>query len=379
LQKLKTPVIIMSMSNNSETKHYKIPPPLIRVNGTHREMGRQIGSKTVTQVKHSLENARALMASAYESLQLTWEGAEIQARKYLPFAQERYPKVVEELQGIAEGADVSFDDLVVLNAMEAVTMDALHLTKCTSVGINEQRTANGHILLGHNEDWVPEDEPDVFIIHATPDTEPPFLAMTYGGLLPNIGFNAAGIAQCCDSVYPSDYRIGIPRVILSRAVLAARTPAEAIRHMLAPLRAAGYNHLLVHESGEMYNVEVSARRFAVLYAENGMIAHTNNYLDRAMQEVEDESDELISTRVRYFRALRLLEQTNKHTIQTMQSVLRDHVNYPDSICNHAVHDIDPLDREKTITSLVMDLTARQMHVAWGNPCENQYHTYQMDT
>ncbi|MEI8132280.1 MAG: C45 family peptidase [Leptolinea sp.] len=367
------------MSNQSETKHYKTPPPLIRVSGSHREMGRQIGSQTEAQVKHSLENARALMASAYESLQLTWKGAEIQARKYLPFAQERYPNVVEELQGIAEGADVSFDDLVVLNAMEAVTMDALHLTKCTSVGINEQRTANGHILLGHNEDWVPEDEPDVFIIHATPDAEPPFLAMTYGGLLPNIGFNAAGIAQCCDSVYPSDYRIGIPRVILSRAVLAARTPAEAIRHMLAPLRAAGYNHLLAHESGEMYNVEVSARRFAVLYAENGMIAHTNHYLDRAMQEVEDESDELISTRVRYFRARRLLEQTNKHTIQTMQSVLRDHVNYPDSICNHAIDDIDPLDREKTITSLVMDLTARQMHVAWGNPCENQYHTYQMDT
>ncbi|HBY94706.1 MAG TPA: hypothetical protein DEP84_12225, partial [Chloroflexi bacterium] len=36
--------------------------------------------------------------------------------------------------------------------------------------------------------------------------------MTYGGLLPNIGFNAAGIAQCCDSIHPSDRRIGIPRV-----------------------------------------------------------------------------------------------------------------------------------------------------------------------
>jgi len=67
-----------------------------------------------------------------------------------------------------------------------------------------------------------------------------------------------------------------------------------------------------------------------------------------------------------------------HTTQTLQGILRDHVNYPDSICNHAVYDTDPLDREKTITSLVMDLTARQMHVAWGNPCENKYHTYQMD-
>ncbi len=366
------------MSNLLISQKHTSPPLLIHVSGSHREMGRQMGEQTKQQVIHSLENARSLLASTYESLQLTWEGAKIQARKYLPFSQERYPEIMEELQGIAEGAGVLFDDLSVLNAMEAVTTDALHLTKCTSIGVNEKRTANGHILIGHNEDWVPEDESDMFIIHATPDNEPAFLAMTYGGLLPNIGFNSAGIAQCCDSVYPSDCRIGIPRVVLSRSILAARTPAEAIRHMLAPLRAAGYNHLLAHESGEMYNVEVSARHFALLYSENGTIVHTNHYLDPNMKLVENEPDELISTRVRYFRARRLLEQTSQHTTQTIQAVLRDHVNYPDSICNHAVEDENPLKREKTITSLVMDLTARQMHVAWGNPCANTYHTYQMD-
>jgi hypothetical protein len=37
-----------------------------------------------------------------------------------------------------------------------------------------------------------------------------------------------------------------------------------------------------------------------------------------------------------------------------------------------------MDREKTINALVIDLTARAMHLAWGNPCENQYHTYYLD-
>ena len=135
---------------------------------------------------------------------LTWAGAQIQARKYLPFAQERYPQYVEEMFGISEGADVAFEDLSVINAMEAVTMDALHLTRCTSMAVNDERTADGHILIAHNEDWVPEDEDDVFIILAKPKNEPPFLAMTYGGLLPNIGLNAYGIAQLCDFVYPND-------------------------------------------------------------------------------------------------------------------------------------------------------------------------------
>ncbi len=354
------------------------PIPMVTVRGNHREIGQQIGESCREQVRHSIYNARALLTSAYDDLQLDWAGAEIQARKYIPFAQERYPQYVEEIIGMAEGAGVKFDDLAVVNAMEAVTMDALHLTKCTSMAVNEQHTADEHVLIGHNEDWLPEEEPDVYLVHATPIDEPPFLAMTYGGLLPNIGFNAAGISQCCDTVYPNDSRIGIPRVIVSRAVLGAQSLGEAMRSMLVPHRAAGYNHLLVHESGEMYNVEVSAKRFAILYGENGYALHTNFYLDPEMRSIEDDSDELIATRVRHYRGLRLLKATSNHTIKSLQGILMDHINYPDSICNHAEHDLDPLDREKTINSMVIDLSSRAMHIAWGNPCTSSYHTYHLN-
>lgn len=351
------------------------PIPIIFASGTHREIGRQIGETFLQQVQHSIINAKNLIESAHTELQLTWDGAKIQASKYLPFVQEYYPQYIEEILGISEGAQVEFDDLMVVNAMEAVTMDALHLTKCTSLAVNEERTADGHVLIGHNEDWLPDDEVDVYLTHISPEDEPPFLAMTYGGLLPNIGFNASGIAQTCDSVYPSDSRIGIPRVFVSRAVLAAKDPDEAIRRALVPHRAAGYNHLIAHESGELYSVEVSARRFAVLYGENGHLVHTNHYLDYNMRQIESDPEELIGTRIRYFRALRMLKKTPLHTVKTLQAIQRDHVNYPNSICNHSMDDIDPLDREKTVNALIMDLTARAMHICWGNPCNSQYYTY----
>jgi len=354
------------------------PIPLVKVKGSHREMGRQIGEFAQNQVRNSLENARKLIESTYSVLELNWEGAQIQARKYMPFAQERYPQYVEEIVGIAEGAGVAYDDVATLNAMEAVTMDALHLTKCTSLAVNGDQTADGHVLVAHNEDWLPEDEEDVFLIHAEPDDEPPFLAMTYGGLIPNIGFNALGIAQCCDSVYPTDSRIGIPRLVVSRAVLAADTPAGAVRTTLIPRRAAGYNHLIVHESGEMYNVEVSARHFGIQYANENHLAHTNHFLDPGMQAIESEPDELVSTRVRYFRALRLLRSTQQHTIETLQEIQRDHINFPSAICNHTDVEEDPFDREKTINAMVIDLTARVMHIAWGNPCKNSYHSYYLE-
>jgi isopenicillin-N N-acyltransferase like protein len=362
---------------NQTTRHLS-PPPMVKVSGTHREIGRQLGEAMREQVRKSVESARTLIGQTYDNLNLTWDGAQIQARKYMPFAQERYQKYVDELLGISEGSGVAFDELAVVNALEAVTMDALHLTKCTSMAVNDERTADGHVLVAHNEDWLPEDEGGVYVVHASPDDEPPFLAMTYGGLLPNIGFNASGIAQCCDSVYPNDSRIGIPRLVVSRAVLGSRTLAEAMRYVLVPQRAAGYNHLLVHESGELYSVEVSARKFGILYGEEGLIAHTNHYLDPKMQAIEDEPDELIGTRLRYFRAKRMLSQTQAHSIKSLQAIQRDHVNFPNSICNHSVEDIDPLDREKTINALIIDLTARAMHFSWGNPCVNQYHTYYLE-
>src|SRR5512138_1642658 len=371
-------VSILAKNEVPNTPVHNTPPPLVEVYGTHREMGCQIGEAQRQQVQHSIENAHLLIEQSYSTLELTWQGAIIQSRKYLPFAEERYPQYVEEMRGVAEGANVTFDDVMALNAMEAVTMDALHLTRCTSFAVNEERTADGHVLAAHNEDWIPEDENDVYVISAKPRDEPPFLAMTYGGLLPNVGFNAYGIAQLIDSVYPTDSRIGIPRLVVSRAVLGSRRISGAIGRALVPHRAAGYNHLIAHESGEMYSIEVSARRFEILHGQDGYMVHTNHYLSPHMREVESDPEELISSRVRYFRANRLLRQTSQHSLKSLQAIQKDHVNLPNSICNHAVDWSDPLDREKTINALVIDLTVREMHICWGNPCQNAYHTYHLD-
>jgi len=354
------------------------PVPIVIVKGSHREMGRQIGEEFREQVQLHVQNTHALIDATYESLELTWDSAQIQARKYVPYAQERYPQYVEEMEGIAEGAGIQFGDVAVVNTLEGVAMDALHLSKCTSMAVNEDCTADGRVLLAHNEDWLPEDEDAVYMVHATPDDEPPFLAMTYGALLPNIGLNAAGIAQCCDAVHPNDRRIGIPRVIVSRAVFAARTPGDALRSVLVPRRAAGYNHLLATDTGELFNVEVSARRFAVLYGEQGCLVHTNHYLDPEMQAIESDADELIGTRIRYHRARRLLLKSRQHTVKTLQAIQRDHVNFPNSICNHVDTSMKILDREQTINAMVLDLTSRAVHIAWGNPCVNAYHTYYLD-
>jgi isopenicillin-N N-acyltransferase like protein len=93
---------------------------------------------------------------------------------------------------------------------------------------------------------------------------------------------------------------------------------------------------------------------------------------------KQDPDELIATRVRYFRALRLLSSAEGHSIKSLKAIQRDHINYPNSICNHLDMTREPLNREKTINALIMDLTAKTMHIAWGNPCENHYHTFHLE-
>ncbi|MFN2196144.1 MAG: hypothetical protein ACK2UW_08480, partial [Anaerolineales bacterium] len=70
------------------------PAPIFRLQGSHREIGRQLGEQASEQIKHSIEAARVFIEKAVDYLQLDWQGAQIQSRKYIPFAQERYPRYV---------------------------------------------------------------------------------------------------------------------------------------------------------------------------------------------------------------------------------------------------------------------------------------------
>ncbi len=240
--------------------------PLVHARGTPGEIGFQIGAARAEQVRHMVDAYRRLFREAGALLGVTgWREAVRLARMYLPISQAELPQYVEEMRGLAEGAGVRFDDVLVLNTLEAITDDRL-LLGCTSLAVDASASADGSVWLAHNEDWYPADIGHVYLVHAEPENHPAFLAISYGGLLPNIGFNAAGIAQCIDTVYPTDARLGLPRLLVSRAVLAAETLTEAMLAALHPQRAAGYNHLLVSAEGEIYNLEASASDFDLLPA-----------------------------------------------------------------------------------------------------------------
>lgn len=351
---------------------------LVEARGPHGQVGLQIGAARAVQVQSMVESYRRLFRQAGAVLGVgSWREAVRLARLYLPVTQAELPQYVDEMRGLAEGAGVGFDDILVLNTIEAITDDRL-LLGCTSLAVGPSASADGSVLVAHNEDWYPPDIDHVYLVRAEPEGEPPFLAISYGGLLPNIGFNAAGVAQCCDTVYPTDVRVGLPRILVSRAVLGAESIHQAMLAALHPQRAAGYNHLLASADGQIYNLEASATDFELIPAHDGTAAHTNHYQSERMQVIERQPETRNASRRRLARAEERLVELNGGIDWTgLTSILADHAGEPRSICCHAQDEPSPLDQQRTIASLVMDLTHQRMYAAWGNPCQATFSDYSL--
>ncbi|MGD8465557.1 MAG: C45 family autoproteolytic acyltransferase/hydrolase [Anaerolineae bacterium] len=342
---------------------------LIEVDGPPLQRGQQQGEGAREQIHRALARYGEVIPKA---LKLTWREALIEARKFLPYGERAFPQFVAELRGIAQGAGVTFEEVWTLNCYEGLSDVQHEVWGCTCVAVRDDQTTGAHVLLAHNEDWRSADKDNVYLVSARPDEGPTLLAMTYGPLLVNIGLNAAGIGVAINSVYPTDGRVGVPRILCSRAVLAATTIGQAIRACVPKMRAGGYNYLLADANGELYSVETSATTHDLIYGDKGWLVHTNHYLSPKMQGLE-EPGTYASSHVRLNRACRLLQaQLGQVTVDSLQTVLRDHVNYPNSICAHENPADPPLDRDLTLASLVMDLTAGVMWAAPGPPCQGDY-------
>lgn len=348
--------------------------PIINVKGSPRERGRQQGEGAQSQIAGMLAAYRELFPIASK---MTWDEALREACKYLPYAEAAFPHFVEELRGIAERSDVPFEDVWLLNCYEEVT-ESQHMA-CTSVAVRDDRTTDGHVLLAHNEDWISVDRDHVYLVHAEPDDGPAFIGMSYGALLSNVGFNEEGIGVAINSVYATDAQVGVPRILFSRAILTARTIGEAIQACVPRGRAGGYHYLLTDAHGELYSVESSATAHAFLYGDEGWLAHTNHYLSLRMQTLEQPGT-YTGSHVRLNRARRLLQAQmgeGKVSLEGLQTLLRDHVNRPNSVCSHEDPTEPPHEREQTVISLVMDLTERVVWAAPGPPCEGEYVQYRL--
>src|SRR5919202_1912956 len=85
--------------------------PIIETRGTHYEVGYQIGSTAGSSLRAMRERTRASYGERWPRLR------ELSALFLAP-TERHLPRVVEEMRGCADGADLPFDDLFLMSVEE---------------------------------------------------------------------------------------------------------------------------------------------------------------------------------------------------------------------------------------------------------------------
>ena len=130
---------------------------------------------------------------------------EIVAR-YLPTLEEFDHRQVEEMRGIAAGAGVPFEHIVLVNARTELMQIALRpglrdslrtmaSEGCTGVVVRPEATRDKQLIHAHNWDWQRECADSAVILRIRNQDGPGILTFAEAGTLGRFGFNARGICK----------------------------------------------------------------------------------------------------------------------------------------------------------------------------------------
>jgi isopenicillin-N N-acyltransferase-like protein len=174
---------------------------------------------------------------------------------------------------------------------------------------------------------------------------------------------------------------GVPHSVIMREVLQQSNLENAVEAIERASRAVSLNYLIADETGRACNVEATPSGCDKWFAKNGVLVHTNHILSRNLAFRKDMVLASgisfgLDTEFRYGRMSDLVESNAGNvTLTRMFDFLRDHSNHPSSICRHP-NPAEPLaTRSRTMDSLVMVPAKREMWIAHGNPCENEFLKY----
>jgi len=351
-----------------DTTTAQLPFPSLEVSGEPRECGRQIGKTFATQIKQGLERRAAWFGELRRFMQ-----ADLKTRyePYLAAGRQHFPDVVAELEGWAEGSGVDFKDLVALNlkAELGAMMDMQDQTPgCSTLSLShgDQR------LLVHNEDGGVEYADLMFFLKVSQPGKPTFFCLSYPGILPGNapGWNAAGLVLTTNYIPSAEWKEGVPRYFLDRAVLDCHTIEQALEVAQHPARAFGFHFNLASiPERRLLSVETSVHQHEV-HEVDGLYVHTNHLILPKTREAPQDQAYIKSSSNSRYRVLSAAREAMLPTLdQTgeteLVAALSSHDGKPYSPCRHPEGEVTGM----TLANSVFDVAAGSWAFYKGNPCE----------
>jgi isopenicillin-N N-acyltransferase-like protein len=260
------------------------PFPLIEVHGSPRQRGEMHGEQARERIIRSFGHYEEQLGR----LGYGRDDVERLVGIFLPRIRNWAPDLVEEMEGIAAGADVSLASIVLVNARTEV-LQLAHREKgvsedepdgCTGAVILPGATRAGRLIHGQNWDWKAECATTSVVLNIHRDDAPDVLTFTEAGALARSGFNSAGIAITANYLESDrDYKeLGIPLPFIRRRVLEAAHFAHALG-IVAMTPKSGSNNMMVSTAeGFAVDLECAPDEAFSLYPQDGMIVHSNHWL-----------------------------------------------------------------------------------------------------
>ena len=306
--------------------------------GGHRELGLALGRQGRAAVHGPL-----MATPLWREVTAAHHGPRV--RRLLAATAARFPWVVEELEGLAEGLGLPLATVAAWNCrgdLLASVPDG-----CTTLVLPGPAP-----VIAHNEDGLPCLDGRCFLARLRPAGQPALLTFCYPGSLPGHTFSltAAGLVVTINNLRLTGIEPELPRMALSRALLAQPDLAAALALLEAAPPGGGFHYTLAQAGlAEVLSVEVgggsvSCRRLSA------PALHANHCLDLDLPQVITDS-----SRDRQRRGEALMAAGERDPL----AVLGDTDGPGLPICRRAPDDPD---EENTLATALFRLTPEG--VAW---------------
>jgi isopenicillin-N N-acyltransferase-like protein len=350
--------------------------PILHLRGTPLEQGLEHGRQLRERIARNL---RVYFDRFEQEARLPRDEVVTRAQAYRQAIETKSPAYFAGMQGIADGSGVGLDEVVMLNVRYEIHYyqmgrNAL-LDGCTSFAVLPDATADGHLLMGQNWDWIPEVQGA--IVHTIEPDGLQTLAFTEAGILGGkIGLNSAGLGMCINGLSSTDddwSRLSKPFHVRCYEALRASEPDAAAKVATEGRRSCSANFLLAQAPGKAIDIETAPERARLIRPDNSRLVHANHFLDPGLLGVvEPPNERRPHSYLRQVRMTELLGSKAKLTIADIETFLRDHDDSPYSICRHRDETLPASEHYATVTSVVIDLTSKTMAWTDGPPCTNHY-------
>ncbi len=336
---------------------------LVTLKGSPEEIGLQHGQLLKEKV-----------AAAWEFYSQTLFGNQMEileelGSQYLQVITDFSADYGSEIEALAKGAGLPAWQIAALNARTEiihVLMEKLSIGECTTLYLAGSR------ILGQNWDWMEQLEPLFVVMRIDREDGHQILQIAEPGIIGKVGLNSKGIGVCLNILSGDPSPVAVPVHILLRSVLDSASLDEALTHFQNMDLGTYSNILIADDQGGSVDIEFARSEMSVVDYGDEIPIHTNHLLSDLKPGREPSKDPMFDNSLaRYSRGQEILAATDKSAdVADFKAILRDGENASDPICVNYKEQLGFM--IGTVSSVIMDLPARTLHVTKGPPGTNSY-------